>query len=148
MQAVVSALSNWIVALEPAAAGRGPKGPKSDPMVLLPGFSALHDTAVLDTLSCAIIDYLDSPPRWHEFGQHALYSFLRHLCASMHLAVKLHTGQGIAEDFSMHYGFDALSTASGFPLPCITFTAYITSDKALLDMSFTRNGSRAHVCCD
>lgn len=117
LQAVVSAISNWITALEPATAGPVPKGPKLDPMVMLPGLAALHDLAVLDTLTCTIIAYLENQARWHEFRQHGLQSFLRHLCASMHKAVRLFKEQGVAGHIPMHHGFEALSTASGSPAP-------------------------------
>ena len=120
LQAVVPAISRWIVALEPAKAGFAPEGPRSDPIYGLPGFSALHDTAVLDYLTCSITTHLDSHHRWHEFAQHGLQSFLRHLCASMHLAVQLSMELGFEGYMSMHHGFDALSAASESPLPCMS----------------------------
>ena len=126
LQAVVSAISTWIVAMEPAQTGPAPERPKSDPIKDLPGFYVLHDTAVLDNLTRSIIPPLDSQQRWHEFGQHGLHSFLRHLCASMHLAVRRSLDlleKGVDKYSSMHHGFDALSAASEAPLPCTSFTA-------------------------
>lgn len=88
MQAVVPALSDWLIIIMVMGPRCNPEGPPSDTTFLFPGVLRLHQEGMLHSLICTITPYLDSQQKWREFAQHGLQRLLRCLCASMYVAVE------------------------------------------------------------
>ena len=141
LQAVVPAISDWlvvmeeadIVLMEEADIAWIPKSPKRDPMLLIPGLlkSNLTMEAMLHSLVCALTVYLDSQSKWHQLAQRGLEFLLSPLSASMRTASKQPAVQQSQDGaiVQLQY-FDTLASASKFgpALLCICFAKpYIVS---------------------
>lgn len=74
LQAVVPALTYWISAL--VEAEWEPVGPRLHPIIHIIGVPMLANARLLETLLCLVTAYLDSQPKWHDYAQNGLSSFL------------------------------------------------------------------------
>ena len=125
LQAVVPAISDWLVVMGGADVAWTPTTPKHDPMLLIPGLlkSNLTMEAMLHSVVCALTVYLDSQSKWHELAQRGLEYLLSPLFAIMWTASKEPAVQQPQDGtVGQLQCFDTLASASKFApaLLCIT----------------------------
>lgn len=120
LQAIVTAVSDWIAAWEIADFDwLPPRSKLQDPFVLVLGVPKLTGEAVLCDLTSTIICYLDSQQKWHEFAQRGLRCLLVQLCASMRGATELSAEQYHASlKNGVNWHFNTL-TAAGWFCSCL-----------------------------
>ena len=116
LQAVVPAIGDWLVSMEPADREWEATIPKLDPTSLIPGLRQVHLSmeGVLHSLVCALNVYLDGEQKWHQLAQRGLEHLLIPLAASMWEAAKPSPHQRTSEDeitLKLRY-FDTLAIAS------------------------------------
>ena len=112
LQAVVSAISDWIVAWDP---DWEPVEPKRDPVALIPAWFKPHNESILVNLICTTRMHLNRPQEWHAYAQHGLRYQLVHLCACMERAARLSAKQSKErQEVELPWYFDTLDTASRF----------------------------------
>ena len=116
LQAVVHAVSAWIVALEAADPDHQPMKPKDD-LVLFPDFFLLDKDVMLQFLVGTITLHLGGQQQWHEFAQRGLRSLLIQLSASMQQAATLSKTQSPQDrpvQLGIRWYFTTLASASRF----------------------------------
>lgn len=120
LQAAVSAISDWIVAVEAAGPNWEPAGTKLGQFLLLPATFSLDHGGLLLTLIRTATRYLDSQQKWTEFevAEHGLHNLLRHVGACMRSTAKVlldeedHEKDIAIAAVEVESYFEMLSTAS------------------------------------